>query len=163
MLSLPLLLLNNNLKRTIVLIMMFNHPQICTWGTLDVVIVLKSFNYEFKFICTMIQYEIFLLLTYLFRLCQVFIAGGLFSSCGQREQLSSCGMHTSHCSNFSCCRGHVGFRTRSTLAQQLWLPGFRPQAQQFWCMGLAAQWHVGSSQTRDGTLVSCIGRWILYY
>lgn len=50
---------NNNLKRTIVLIMMFNHPQICTWGTLDVVIVLKSFNYEFKFICTMIQYEIF--------------------------------------------------------------------------------------------------------
>ena len=29
-------------------------------------------------------------------------------------------------------------------------------------MGLMAPWHVGSSQIRDGTHVSCIGRWILY-
>lgn len=28
-------------------------------------------------------------------------------------------------------------------------------------LDLAAQLHVGPSQTRDGTLVSCIGRWIL--
>ena len=108
---------------------------------------LKSFNYEFKFICTMIQYEIFLLLTYLFRLCQVFIAGGLFSRCGRRERLSSYGVHTSRCSNFSCCR-----------AQDLgaW-------AQQFWCMGLDALQRVESSWTRDQTPVPCIGRWILYH
>ena len=29
--------------------------------------------------------------------------------------------------------------------------------------GLVAPWHVGSSQTRDHTCVSCIGRWILYH
>ena len=28
-------------------------------------------------------------------------------------------------------------------------------------MGLVALWHVGSSQTRDGTLVSCTDRWLL--
>ena len=30
-------------------------------------------------------------------------------------------------------------------------------------MGLAAPWHVESSQTRDRTCVPCIGRWILYH
>ena len=39
----------------------------------------------------------------------------------------------------------------------------RAQAQQMWCTGLVALQHVGSSQTRDRTLVSCIGRWILYH
>ena len=29
-------------------------------------------------------------------------------------------------------------------------------------MGLVALWHVGSSQIRDQTCVSCIGRWILH-
>ena len=31
-----------------------------------------------------------------------------------------------------------------------------------WPTGLAAPQHVGSSRPRDGTCVSCIGRWILY-
>ena len=44
--------------------------------------------------------------------------------------------------------------------QQLWLPGSRAQAQQLWCTGLVAPPHVGSSQTRDQTLVPCIGRQI---
>ena len=30
-----------------------------------------------------------------------------------------------------------------------------------WCMGIAAPWHVESSQTRDQTQVPCVGRWIL--
>ena len=33
--------------------------------------------------------------------------------------------------------------------------------QKLWHMGLAAPWHVWSSQTRDQTRVPCIGRWIL--
>ena len=34
------------------------------------------------------------------------------------------------------------------------------QAQQLWCTGLVALWHVGSSQTRDWMHVPCIGRQI---
>ena len=34
-------------------------------------------------------------------------------------------------------------------------------AQGLWRTGLVPLWHVGSSQTRDGTHVSFIGRWIL--
>ena len=45
--------------------------------------------------------------------------------------------------------------------QQLQLPGSRAQAQQFWCTGLAAPHHVGSSQTRDQTQVPRIGMQIL--
>ena len=40
-----------------------------------------------------------------------------------------------------------------------WAPGVRPQQSQR--MGLAAPWHVESSQTRDQTSVPCIGRQIL--
>ena len=42
--------------------------------------------------------------------------------------------------------------------QQLWLAGSRAQAQQLWLRGLVAVQHVGSSQIRDQTPVSCIGR-----
>ena len=45
-------------------------------------------------------------------------------------------------------------------------PGFlgaRAQAQQVWCLGPAAPWHVGSSGIRDGTCVPCIGRQILIH
>ena len=40
-------------------------------------------------------------------------------------------------------------------------PGSRAQFQWFWPMGSVAPWLVGSSQTRDQTHVSCIGRQIL--
>ena len=33
----------------------------------------------------------------------------------------------------------------------------------FWCTGLVALWHVGSSRIRGRTHVSCIVRWILYH
>ena len=45
--------------------------------------------------------------------------------------------------------------------QQLWLEASRAQAQQLWHTGLVAPQHVGSSQTRARTYVSCIGRRIL--
>ena len=35
------------------------------------------------------------------------------------------------------------------------------RAQELWILGLAAPWHVESFLTRDQTLISCIGRWIL--
>ena len=54
----------------------------------------------------------------------------------------------------------VGFSSCGMRAQQLWLAGSRVQAQQLWCTGLVALWHVGSSRTRDRTCVPCIGRWI---
>ena len=88
-----------------------------------------------------------------------------------------CGAWTSHCGGFSCCGAwalgaqaqqlwHVGPRACRLQqlvwqAQQLWLAGSRAQAQQLWCMGLDAPWHVGSSRTRDQTRVPCVGRRIL--
>ena len=47
--------------------------------------------------------------------------------------------------------------------RQLWLPGSSAWGQQWWSTGLVAPWHVGSSQIRDQTCISCIGRWILYH
>ena len=45
----------------------------------------------------------------------------------------------------------------------LWFEGSRAQAQQLSCTDLVALQRVGSSQIRDRTRVSCIGRWILYH
>ena len=49
---------------------------------------------------------------------------------------------------------------QGTWAQELQLPDSRAQTQQLWHRGLVALKHVGSSQTRDQTRVSCIGRQI---
>ena len=81
----------------------------------------------------------------------VFVAARAFSSHGERGLLlvRSSG---SRCADFSSC---------GTRAQQLWLAGSRAQAQQLWCTGLVAPWHVGSSQTRARTCVPCVDRRIL--
>ena len=60
----------------------------------------------------------------------------------------------SRCTAFSSC---------GTRAQQLWLAGYRAQAQQLWHVGLVALRHVGSSRTRAQTRVPCIGRQILIH
>ena len=54
----------------------------------------------------------------------------------------------------------VKHRLYSTGASIAVAPRPRAQAQSL-CMGLVTLWHVGSSQTRDQTRVSCTGRWIL--
>ena len=49
---------------------------------------------------------------------------------------------------------------------QLQFPGSRSQAHELWQKGLVAPqrvWHVGSSQRKDQTCVSCMGRQILYH
>ena len=75
------------------------------------------------------------------------------------------GAWASHCSGLSCRRaqalGCTGFSACGTWARWLWLPGFRAQAQHLWHTGLAAPWHVGSSQIRDPTGVTCITKQIL--
>ena len=67
----------------------------------------------------------------------------------------------------SCCRpwalGCAGFSHCSVQAQELRLKGSRVQILQLWCMGLVTPWSGGSSQIKDQTHVSCIGRQILYY
>ena len=90
---------------------------------------------------------------------------GLFSSCSEWGLLAS--RSASHCGGFSCCRarglGYACFSSYGTWAQQLWLLGSRAQAQQLWHTGSVAPQHMGSSQTRDQTHVSYIGRQILYH
>ena len=113
-------------------------------------------------------------LTIHFWLCWVSVAVWAFPSCGEQGLLSTCGAWASHCSGFSGCRaqalGYSGsvivvIRLSSCGAQgqQLQLLGSRAQAQQLLCLGLVALQHGGSSQTRDQTCVSCIGRQILYH
>ena len=53
-------------------------------------------------------------------------------------------------------RACVGFSSCGLRAQQLQAPGFRAQTLWLWLMGLVALQHVGSSQTRDWTIVSTL-------
>ena len=68
-----------------------------------------------------------------------------------------CGARASHCGGFSCC----GARVLGKRAQQLGHAGSRAQAQQLQRTDFVAPRHVGSSRTRDRTLVPCMGRQIL--
>ena len=80
-----------------------------------------------------------------------------FSSCGKRGLL------------FAVVRGLLivvaslvsKHELQAHRLQQLWLTGSRAQAQQLWCTGLVALWHVGSSRTRARTHAPCIGRQLL--
>ena len=58
-----------------------------------------------------------------------------------------CGVCTSHCCGFSCCRA--------------WLLGYKCSTWGAWAE--LHQGHVGSSQTRARTCVPCIGWWILIH
>ena len=58
-----------------------------------------------------------------------------------------------------CC---TGFSSRWFLLLRSTGLGARG-LQQLWPPSLAAPWHMGFSQIRDQTHVSCIGRWILYH
>ena len=100
-----------------------------------------------------------------FRELNVFIFGHAGSSLllgfslAVESQLSSCHAGAAHHGGFFCCRalalGLLGFsgcgsrflEHRSIIVEH----------------GLSCSKAVGSSQTRDQTCVSCIGRWILYH
>ena len=84
---------------------------------------------------------------------------GLFSSCGDWGLLcvAVLGLLTAAASRV------VERRFRGAQAQYVQLPGSGGQAQQVWSAGSVPPAHMGSSQIRDGTLVSCIGRRTLYH
>ena len=88
----------------------------------------------------------------------VVVAVWTSSSCGQWGLFFTvvCGLLTAVASLIA---GHGLY---GTWAQQLQLVGSRAWVKQLWPMGLAAcsMWD-SSSQTKDGTHVPCIGRWIL--
>ena len=77
----------------------------------------------------------------------------LFFSCGER------GLHL-----VAMCRLLIA---GVSLVVKRALSGYSSRALEHrlrsWCTGLVAQQHVGSSGTRDGTQISCIGRQILYH
>ena len=71
------------------------------------------------------------------------------------------------CAGFSLVAASGGYSSLQCVGFSLWWllllwnTGSRAQAQQLWCTGLVALWHVGSSQSRDRTRYSCIDRRIL--
>ena len=75
-----------------------------------------------------------------------FCCAQAFSSCGEWELLSSHDVQASHCGHFFCCRAWAlerGLSSCCTLASVV-----------------STSQHVESSQIKDGTCVSCIGRQI---
>ena len=94
-----------------------------------------------------------------FSLCNVLSVVGLhccmgvFSSCGERGLLSlAVSRLLTVVASLVVKRALSGYSSRA-LEHRL----------RSWCTGLVAQQHVGSSGTRDGTQISCIGRQILYH
>ena len=88
----------------------------------------------------------------------------LFSSCSKQQLVSSYGAHVVASLCGAWALGHASFKSFSTWAQSLWLPGPRTQPQQLWLMALkllCSMWDL----PRPGTepVVSCISRWILYH
>ena len=72
---------------------------------------------------------------------------------------SACGAWASSCRGFSCCGARQGTWT-SVVAKEL---SSRAQARSLWPTGLVAPRQLGSTQIRDWTHVSWIGRHILYH
>ena len=90
---------------------------------------------------------------FLFWLILVFVAAQGLSLVVMRQ-----GYLLSQCSGFSLRWLLLLQRTGS---RHVGFMSFRAWTQQLWHRGLAALWHVGSSQTRDQTHVPCIDRQIL--
>ena len=70
---------------------------------------------------------------------------GLFSSCHEHRQLSSCMQSMALLQLLLWWWTQVlGHADSGVVALGLWFPGFRAQAQSLWRMGLLTQWYVGS-------------------
>ena len=99
--------------------------------------------------CFLKEYFLTRHFTYIFFwLCWVFLAAhGPFSVVTTEGYSLVVSAKASHCSGFSCCRA--------------WAP--ESQLSSCGTLGLVALRHVGSFRTRDGTIVPCIYRQILYH
>ena len=142
---------------------------ICSWRSNT---IKKTKPKTIGYVPFIIQYDkiCFSPLTFFFfKLINLFLSvlrkdAGAFLSLQRVGLLSSCCAQWCGFSSFRArAIGLVGLRSCHTRAQQLQLPGTRAQAQLWRGMGLVALRHVESSQTRDWTCVSCIGRWSLYH
>ena len=71
----------------------------------------------------------------------------LFPGCREQELISSCGAQAAHCGGASCC----GAWALGLMASVVVVPRLQSTD------SIAAPRHVGSSQTRDRTRVSCTG------
>ena len=88
------------------------------------------------------------------------------SVCGEWRLLPSCRAQASLHGGLPRCRAQApacaGFSICGAWAQNLQQVDSRAEAQQQWHTGLVAPRPAGSSRTRDGTRVPCLGRKILY-
>ena len=103
-----------------------------------------------------VRFDFLIILFVYFRLSWVLVAVPLFPCYSERVILFIVepGLLTAAASlSWSTSSRRLGFQ----------LPGSRTQAQWLWYPGLLAPQHVGSSQIRDGTWVSCTGRHSLYH
>ena len=86
--------------------------------------------------------------------------------CGKWRLLPSCRAQASLRGGLPRCRAQApacaGFSICGAWAQHLQQVDSRAEAQQQWHTGLVAPRPAGSSRTRDGTHVPCLGRRILY-
>ena len=86
--------------------------------------------------------------------------------CGEWRLLPSCRAQASLRGGLPRCRAQApacaGFSICGAWAQHLQQVDSRAEAQQQWHTGLVAPRPAGSSRTRDGTRVPCLGRRILY-
>ena len=110
--------------------------------------------------------EMFYFFFFFFWLCWVFTAVQTFSSCGEQGLLSNCGGRASHYGGFSLqSTGSVG---RGFSSCSMWANTYGSQLENTGSTAvvhtsLVAPQHVGSSQIRDETHVSCVGWRILYH
>ena len=91
---------------------------------------------------------------------------GLSSSCGEggSSLVSGCRLLIAAVSLVAECGLQACWLQQlQHVAQSLRLPGSGAQAQWLWHTGFVAPRHVGSSWTREGTCVSCIGRRMILY
>ena len=86
------------------------------------------------------------------------LLSGLFSSCSEWGLLCSCGARASHCPDFSRCR----VQAPEQWASEVVAPGLQ-STDSAWRTGLTAPQHVGSSEAKERTHVSFIGRQSLYH
>ena len=126
-----------------------------------VYLYLHIFTHIFTYIYTYIYICICKIL-FIYWLCWVFLGFALAATSGGHSLAVVCGSHTVLAS-LPLTAGLWGAWASVVEAWGLSSWGSRAQARSLWHLGLVVRWRLGSSQTRDRTCVSCIGRQILYH
>ena len=91
----------------------------------------------------------FIPIHYIFKMFFIFGCTGLFVTYGRQGLLSTCSARASHSNAFSCYRVWALCLCTVVVTPKLWNT-------ELWPTGLVSPTYVGTSQMRDGTLVSCV-------